>query len=132
VREFNTGATNTINSFTLTFNGISDADVVNWNSATNGKIGLGLIMSSSFGTLFDINQSVENIGIGLTNTDTQLNPFSTQMNIVGNTNSSKASGVFTISVNAGQNMFLNSTYPKFYVVVRYRGDAPPITKITYT
>jgi hypothetical protein len=134
VREFNTGATNTINSFTLTFNGISDTDVVNWDNTTNGKIGLGLIMSSSFSTLFDINQSVENIGIGSTSTDNILNPFTTTMNIIGNTNSSKTSGtnpVFTISVNAGQNMFLNSTYPKFYVVVRYRGDATPITKITY-
>jgi len=29
-------------------------------------------------------------------------------------------------------MTLNATYPKFYVVVRYRGDASPITKITYS
>jgi hypothetical protein len=136
IREFNTGTSTTINSFTLTFNNINSTnDVVNWDSTANNKIALGLVMSSSFSTLFDINQNVENIGIGLTSTDSIKNPFTTTINIVGNNGSSKTAGdnpVYTILVNAGQGMTLNATYPKFYLVIRYRGDATPITKITYS
>jgi hypothetical protein len=136
IREFNTGTSTTINSFTLTFNGINRInDVVNWDSTTSNRIALGLIMSSSFSTLFDINQNVENIGIGSTFTDNIKNPFTTTMNIVGNNGSSKTDGndpTYTILVNSLQGMTLNATYPKFYLVVRYRGDATPITKITYS
>jgi len=134
IREFDSGLSgvNTLNSFTIQFNNISTTNIQNWDSATNG-ISLGIIFESDPDKLIDINQSDDNIGIGITSTNTQLNPFSNSIDIRGNTGrtiSGTSNPTYTVKVNAAQGLFLDSTYTKFWLVIRYKGDPTPITLIT--
>jgi len=133
IREFDTNVSVNKNDFTIQFNGISTSDIQDWDATTNDKISLGIIMGSANTKLFDINQSDDDIGIGDTATDTALNPFSNNINIRGNTGrtiSGTSDPTYTVKVNDGQGMTLNAANDKFWLVIRYKGDPTPITRIT--
>ena len=58
------------------------------------------------------------------------NPFSSDVDLYGNTGGSVSSNTYTIPIRNADGMFLDSTDDELYVVVRYKGDPAPIQSIT--
>jgi hypothetical protein len=63
--------------------------------------------------------------------DNQLNPFTTNIDIKGNNNGGTFSNnTYTMPLADTLNQVLNATYKNYIVLIRYKGDAVPITNIT--
>ena len=58
------------------------------------------------------------------------NPFSTAIDLYGNSGGSISSGTYTIPIRNADGMFLDSSDNELYVIVRYKGDPAPISAIT--
>ena len=115
--------------------------LVNWNSTSNG-VAVGLIFKS--GTSAGSNTSITNcriydpsattsnlISAGVANDD-HINPFSSAIDLYGNTGGSVSSGTYTVPIRNADGMYLDSTDNELYVIVRYAGDPTPIDDITLT
>ena len=135
IRRFQTSGTKT----SMTVN--VGKTLVNWNSTSTG-VGIGLILKS--GTSAGSNTSITNcriydpsattsnlISAGVGN-DNHINPFSSNIDLYGNTGGSKASTTYTVPMRNSDGMFLDSSDNELYVVVRYKGDETPVTSIAVT
>ena len=58
------------------------------------------------------------------------NPFSTAIDLYGNTGGGISSGTHTMPIRNGDGMYLDSDDNELYVIVRYKGDPSPISAIT--
>ena len=113
--------------------------LVGWDSTSDG-VAVGLILKS--GTSAGSNTSITNcriydpsattsnlISAGVAN-DNHINPFSSNIDLYGNTGGSKASTTYTVPIRNADGMYLDSSDNELYVVVRYKGDPSPVTSIT--
>lgn len=113
--------------------------LVNWNSTSNG-VAVGLIFKS--GTSAGSNTSITNcriydpsattsnlISAGVSNDD-HINPFSSTIDLYGNTGGSLSSTTYTVPMRNADGMFLDSSDNEIYVIVRYKGDQSPVTSIS--
>ncbi len=113
--------------------------LVNWNSTSNG-VAVGLIFKS--GTSAGSNTSITNcriydpsattsnlISAGVSNDD-HINPFSSAIDLYGNTGGSLSSTTYTVPMRNADGMFLDSSDNEIYVIVRYKGDQSPVTSIS--
>ena len=126
------------NKTSMTVN-LNNKTLVNWNSTSDGiacaiifKSGTSAGGNTSISTarLFDPSDTTSNlIESGIT-TDNHKNPFSSNIDLYGNTGGSVSSNTYTIPMRNSDGMFLDSTDEELYVVVRYKGDPSPIQSIT--
>jgi len=58
------------------------------------------------------------------------NPFSTAIDLYGNTGGSISSGTYTMPIRNADGMYLDASDNELYVIVRYKGDPAPISAIT--
>ena len=58
------------------------------------------------------------------------NPFSTAIDLYGNSGGSVSSGTYTIPIRNADGMYLDSSDNELYVIIRYKGDPAPISQIT--
>jgi hypothetical protein len=113
--------------------------LVGWDSTSSG-VAVGLILKS--GTSAGSNTSITNCRIydpsatvsnliesGIT-TDNHKNPFSSNIDLYGNTGGSKSSTEYTVPIRNADGMYLDSSDNELYVVVRYKGDQTPVTSIS--
>ena len=135
IRRFQDGSTRT----SMTVN--VGKTLVNWNSTSDG-VAVGLILKSgtsagsntSISTcrIFDPSATTSNlIEEGVSN-DNQKNPFSSNIDLYGNTGGELSSTTYTVPIRNADGMFLDSSDNELYVIIRYKGDPSPVTSITLT
>ena len=126
------------NKTSMTIN-LSNKTLVNWNSTSDG-VACALIFKSGTSAggntdittcrLFDPSETTSNlIESGISN-DNHKNPFSSNIDLFGNTGGSISSNTYSIPIRNADGMFLDATDDELYVVVRYKGDPAPIQSIT--
>jgi len=135
IRRFQTSGTKT--SMTLNVG----ATLVNWDATTNGvaaaiifKSGTSAGDSTSISTarLYDPSETTSNLIESGISTDYHKNPFTSNIDLYGNTGGSVSSGTYTVPIRNADGMFLDNTDNELYVIVRYTGDPTPIDDITLT
>ena len=62
--------------------------------------------------------------------DNHKNPFSSNIDLYGNTGGSLSSTTYTVPIRNADGMFLDSSDNELYVIIRYKGDPSPVTSIT--
>ena len=117
---------------------LNNKTLVNWNSTTDG-IACALIFKSGTSAgqsgvtnarLFDPSATTSNLIEAGVSADNIKNPFSSDVDLYGNTGGSVSSNTYTIPIRNADGMFLDATDDELYVVVRYKGDPAPIQSIT--
>jgi hypothetical protein len=113
--------------------------LVNWNSTSDG-VAVGLILKSgtSAGSntsitncrIYDPSATVSNLIESGVSADNFKNPFSSDIDLYGNTGGSVASTTYTVPMRNADGMYLDSSDNELYVIVRYKGDPTPVTSIT--
>ena len=112
--------------------------LVGWDSTSSG-VAVGLILKS--GTSAGSNTSITNCRIydpsatvsnliesGLA-ADNFKNPFSSNIDLYGNTGGSISTTTYTVPMRNADGMYLDSSDNELYVIVRYKGDESPVTSI---
>ena len=80
--------------------------------------------------LFDPTQTVSNLIEEDISNDNHKNPFSSAVDLYGNTGGSQSGTNFTLPMRNADGMFLDNSDNGFYVVIRYKGDPSPVTSIS--
>ena len=133
IRRFQTSGTKT--SMTLNVG----ATLVNWDSTTNGvaaaiifksSTSAGVTTSISTARLYDPSETTSNLIESGVTADNFKNPFSSNLDLYGNTGGSLDSNTYTMPLRSADGMFLNANDNELYVLIRYKGDPTPITSIT--
>ena len=135
VRRFQTSGTKT--SMTLDIG----KTLVNWNAATSNSAAVGLIFKSaasgsgansvqSVCRIYDPSALTDNLIEGSVIADNFKNPFTSDINLYGNTGGSKSSTEYTIPIRNADGMYLDDSDNEVYVIVRYRGTFTPVTSIS--
>jgi len=100
----------------------------------NDFAGTSLYSSEYLVSSYGINNLDMHLGIGwgrLSNKDDNFkNPFSSNLDLYGNTGGGLSSTTYTIPIRNADGMFLDNNDNQLYVLVRYKGDPSPITSIT--
>jgi hypothetical protein len=113
--------------------------LVNWNSTSDG-VAVGLIFKSGTSAggntsittcrIYDPSDTTSNLIESGVSQDNHKNPFSSNIDLYGNTGGSVSSTTYTVPMRNADGMFLDATDDELYVVVRYKGDPSPVTSIT--
>ena len=138
IRRFQTDG-DTKSSMTVN---LSSKTLVAWNSTSNGiacallfeSSGNGSGNNSSLGRarIYDPTATTSNLIEANISQDHIKNPFSTAIDLYGNTGGSKSSTEYTLPIRNADGMYLDSNDNELYVIVRYKGDPTPIDDITLT
>ena len=133
IRRFQDGSTRT----SMTIN--VGKTLVNWNSTSDG-VAVGLILKSgtSAGSntsittcrIFDPSATTSNLIEAGVSADNHKNPFSSNIDLYGNTGGELSSTTYTVPIRNADGMFLDSSDNELYVIIRYKGDPSPVTSIT--
>ena len=135
IRRFEKSSSGTKTSMTINVG----KTLVNWNSTSSG-VAVGLILKSGTSAggntsittcrIYDPSATVSNlIEAGVSN-DNHKNPFSSNIDLYGNTGGSVATNTYTIPIRNADGMYLDDTDDELYVIIRYKGDQSPVTGIT--
>ena len=135
IRRFRTSGTKT--SMTLDIG----KTLVNWNASTNNSAAVGLIFKSaasgsgansvqSVCRIYDPSALTDNLIESNVSADNFKNPFTSDINLYGNTGGSKSSTEYTIPIRNADGMYLDDSDNEVYVIVRYRGTFTPVTSIS--
>ena len=62
--------------------------------------------------------------------DNHKNPFSSNIDLYGNTGGGVSSTTYTVPMRNSDGMYLDDTDDELYVIIRYKGDQSPVTQIT--
>ena len=137
IRRFQTdGGTKT----SMTVN-LSSKTLVAWNATTADSIACAILFESSGknsgnnaalgrARIYDPTATTSNLIEANISQDHFKNPFSTAIDLYGNTGGSISSGTHTMPIRNGDGMYLDSSDNELYVIVRYKGDPSPISAIT--
>ena len=115
--------------------------LVNWNATTADSVAVAILFESSgngsgnnvsLGTAriydpSDLSSGVIETGVAA---DNFKNPFTTAIDLYGNTGGSKSSTEYTVPIRNADGMYLDSNDDQLYVIIRYKGDPSPVTSIT--
>ena len=136
-RRFQKSSGGTKTSMTIN---LSNTTLVAWNSTSNGVACAILFESSGNGSgnnsslsrarIFDPTATTSNVIEENISNDNHKNPFSTAIDLYGNTGGSISSNTYTIPIRNADGMFLDDSDNELYVLVRYKSDPTPITSIT--
>ena len=133
IREFQTsgvkgsltvGCGKSLNAWSSTSDGISL--VVIFKSGTSA----GSNTSITTCRLYDPTQTVSNLIESNISQDNHKNPFSSAVDLYGNTGGSQSGTNFVMPLRNADGMFLDNSDNGFYVVIRYKGDPAPVTSIS--
>ena len=137
IRRFQKSSGGTKTSMTIN---LSNTTLVAWNSTSNGVACAILFESSGNGSgnnsslsrarIFDPTATTSNVIEENISNDNHKNPFSTAIDLYGNTGGSISSNTYTIPIRNADGMFLDDSDNELYVLVRYKSDPTPITSIT--
>ena len=113
--------------------------LVNWNSTSNG-VAVGLIFKSGTSAggntsittcrIYDPSDTTSNLIESGVSQDNHKNPFSSNIDLYGNTGGGVSSTTYTVPMRNADGMFLDATDDELYVVIRYKNDPSPVTSIT--
>ena len=113
--------------------------LVGWDSTSSG-VAVGLILKSgtSAGSntsitncrIYDPSATVSNLIESGLSADNFKNPFSSDIDLYGNTGGSVGGTTYTVPMRNADGMYLDSSDDELYVVIRYKGDQSPVTSIT--
>ena len=116
--------------------------LINWNATTNGVSVAILYESSGNGSgnnaslgrarIYDPSDLTSNVIETGVVADNFKNPFTTTIDLYGNTGGSKSSNEYTVPLRNADGMYLDNNDNEFYVIIRYKGDPSPVTGITTT
>ena len=136
IRRFQKTSSGTKTSMTLNLG----RTLVAWNSTSNGVAAVILFESSGNGSgnnvslgrarIYDPTATTSNVIETNISNDNHKNPFSTAIDLYGNTGGGLSSTTYTIPIRNADGMFLDNNDNQLYVLVRYKGDPSPITSIT--
>ena len=135
IRRFQDGSART----SMTIN--TGKTLVNWNSTSTGTaVGLILKSGTSAGSntsitncrLYDPSATTSNLISAGVSTDNHINPFSSDIDLYGNTGGSISTTTYTVPMRNADGMYLDSSDNELYVIVRYKGDETPVTSIAVT
>ncbi len=136
IRRFQKSTSGTKTSMTINLG----SSLVAWNSTSNGvacailfeSSGNGSGNNSSLGTarIYDPTATTSNVIEQNISNDNHKNPFSTAIDLYGNTGGEVSSTTYTIPIRNADGMYLDDSDNELYVLVRYKGDPTPITSIT--
>ena len=137
IRRFQKSTSGTKTSMTIN---LSNTTLVAWNSTSNGVACAILFESSGNGSgnnsslgrarIYDPTATTSNVIETNISNDNFKNPFSTAIDLYGNTGGSIGSNTYTIPIRNADGMYLDDSDNQLYVLVRYKGDPTPITGIT--
>ena len=135
VRRFQTSGTKTAMTVDV------GKTLVAWNSTSSG-VAVGLILKSgtSAGSntsitncrIFDPSATTSNLITAGVSNDDHINPFSSNIDLYGNTGGSLSSTNYTVPIRNADGMFLDNSDNELYVIIRYKGDQVPVTSISLT
>jgi len=124
-RAFNTGG-GSYSSMTIN---VGKNNLKNWTNTSEDGIAIGIVYQSGGSgavatpVLIDV-ADTSNGDTGVTTPQAGLNPFSTNINIKSNDDSSASSGnTYTISLNPIKNKVLNGSNTNYIVFIRYRNSS---------
>lgn len=133
IRRFQTSGTKT----SMTVN--VSKTLVNWNATTDGVSVAVLFKSSGNGSgtnnslsrarIYDISDLLSNVISTNVSNDDHINPFTSAIDLYGNTGGSLSGTTYTVPLRNADGMYLDSSDNEFYVIVRYKGDPSPVTSI---
>jgi hypothetical protein len=113
--------------------------LVNWNATTNGVSVALLFESSGNGSgnnaslgvarIYDPSDLTSNVIETGVVADNFKNPFTTTIDLYGNTGGSLNSTTYTVPLRNANGMYLDNSDNELYVIVRYKGDPSPVTSI---
>ena len=117
--------------------------LVNWKASTNNKVACALLFKSSASgsgenstlsraRIYDPSETTANSISSSVANDNFLNPFSSTIDLYGNTGGSVGSNTYTVPIRNSDGMYLDNDDNELYVIVRYTGDPTPIDDITLT
>lgn len=133
LREVDTGATSNKGTLTLNFDPDSSSDFVTWDTTTNNKISIGVIFQAQNSDIFDAVKGNGTYGGSLNAQSTgNNNPFSDNVDVIGDfTSFTNSSGTLTLGLNNSIGQTINSSNPKIWILIRYKG-APASTLTGFT
>ena len=113
-------------------------NLVNWNSTANG-ISVAIIFESAGSTtaispprMFDISDLVTSVVETNIANDDFKNPFSTVIDLYGNSGGTLSGNSYLIPLRFSDGMDLGAIYKNYIVMVRYKNDTDPIEDINIT
>ena len=116
---------------------VGKSNLVNWNSTSNG-ISVAIIFESGGSgnetppRIYDISNLLQNVvETGIANDDFK-NPFSTNIDLYGNTGGGLSGNNYTIPLRGADSMQLDGTNQGYIVMIRYKNDTDPIEDINIT
>jgi len=123
LREFDTAAANNKGTLTINLDPNTSADLTTFNDTTTAKIAVGVIFGSSAATIFDAVKGNASYGGTLNGQSTGANnPFSDSVDVKGDFSSiTNSSGTLTLGINNPAGQTISATYPKIWLLVRYKG-----------
>ncbi len=141
LREVNTGAAVNKSTLTITMAPGTSADFADFNTTTAGKIAIGVIFEAQLPVnsgntrtkIFDAVKGAASYAGTLNDQSTgQYNPFSTNIDMVGDFSSAtNSSGVLTLGLSNPILQKIDATYPKIWLLIRYKGTPTnSLTQIT--
>ena len=136
IRRFQKNSSGTKTSMTINVG----KTLVNWTATTADSVAVALVFKSgtSAGSntsittcrLYDPSATVSNLIEAGVSQDHFKNPFSSNIDLYGNTGGDVSSTTYTIPIRNADGMFLDDSDNELYVIIRYKGDPSPVTGIT--
>ena len=116
--------------------------LTNWNSTSSGVSVAVLFKSSGNGSgtnnalsrarIYDVSNLLSNVISTNVSNDDHINPFSSAIDLYGNTGGSLSNNTYTVPLRNADGMYLDSSDNEFYLLIRYKGDQTPVTSISTT
>ena len=111
----------------------------NWDSESNG-VAVALILKSGTSAggntsittcrLFDPTKTTSNLIESGIAADNFKNPFSSNIDLYGNTGGGVSGTTYTVPIRNADGMFIDNTDNELYVIIRYKGDPTPVSSIS--
>jgi len=137
IRAFKRNASSTAVNMTVNVG----RTLVNWESTADNSVAVALLFSSSGAPaqspprIFDISVfTPPNLILASIANDNFKNPFTSNIDLYGNTGGSLVGTTYTVLLASAAGMFLDNVYQDFIMIIRYKGNPVPVSSsiITYT
>ena len=114
--------------------------LVSWDSNSDGVAAAIIFKSAANGSgvndvqsvcrLYDPTKTNDNLIEAGVSADNFKNPFTSNIDLYGNTGGSISSTTYTIPMRNADGMYLDDNDNELYIIIRYKGDPSPVTSIT--
>ena len=114
--------------------------LVSWDSTSNGVAAAIIFKSAANGSgandvqsvcrLYDPTKTNDNLIEAGVSADNFKNPFTSNIDLYGNTGGGISSTTYTVPMRNADGMYLDDSDNELYIIIRYKGDPSPVTSIT--